>query len=334
MTKPFRDFLYLDNEIVSDLYGQIFQEEIIGKMLSTGNMSSSQKSDTTGYSESESSDANGVGSIGLISAGITNSESSSTSKEEQLVSTEEINSNESITMALNNFKYTKVVEKLQNSKLLKSSSQGQHEFAQISGSFEYYDFELDRDIFNFDKIIEFMYTTYYNDRNQFFDVNTIKSDYKNAAQSIAKNKVMSPFKSTQEAKDYYKKIDGMFSYRNMAGVSQSLSDIFQNTVILLSSNNEIVICSKKFLKTNSISLTMSKKINATVIGRVMNDPELPIDATKTENYIVKDSNGKPNTKSLLNNGAAFMVMNYLQHFVNLDPSKSLYIIQAIGVEYS
>lgn len=333
MTKTFKDFLYLDSEFVSDLYGQIFQEEIIEKILSTGNLSSEQKSEMTGHSESESTDTNGIGSIGIMSAGISNSDAVSNSKEEQLISTEEINSNESVTMALNNFKYTKVVEKLQSSNLLKSSSQKQHEFIEVSGSFEYYDFELDHNIFNFDRIIEFMYTTYYNDKKQFFDISTIKNDYKNASLSKFSNKVKSPFKTIKEATDYYEKINGMFSYRNMAVVSNSLSEIFQNNVMLLSNNNEIVICNKNFLKTNSISLTMSKKINATVIGRVINDPELPIDATKTENYIEQDSNGQPNTKSLLNGGAAFMIMNYLQHFVNLEPSKKLYIVQAIGVEY-
>lgn len=179
-----------------------------------------------------------------------------------------------------------------------------------------------------------MFTTHYNGNNQFFDIDNIKSDYKNAALSISSKKVRSPFKNIEEAKEFHKKLDGIFNFRNMSVISESLSTIFRDNILLLSNNNEIVICNKKFLKTTSVSLIMSKKINATVIGRVINNPELPIDATNSKNYIPEDSEGNKITGSMLNGGAAFIIMNYLQHFVNLDVEKNLYIIQAIGVEYS
>lgn len=136
MAKTFKDFLYLDNDIVSDLYGQIFQEEIIGKILSAGNASTEQKADTTGRTQSDTTDVQGGGNIGVASASILNSNSVSTSSEEQILSTEELNTNESVTMALNNFKYTKVIENLQNSDLLNSDFSKQHEFIRTKDTFE------------------------------------------------------------------------------------------------------------------------------------------------------------------------------------------------------
>ena len=335
MTKPFKDFLYLDSDFVSDLYGQIFQEEIIEKILSTGNTSAEQSSTSTGNSESDSAAFKGNGSVGVVSMGTEYTGTASSNEEEQFISIEEINSAESVTVALNNFKYSKVVENLRASDLINiSQPHKQYDFIEINNSFEYYDFEKNVEIFNFDKMVEFMYTTHYTSRKQFFDIDVIKSDYKNAGISISNKKPNSPFKTVQEAEEYRSQLNGIFNFRNMDIVSDRLSAIFQNNVLLLSSTNEIVICNKKFLKTNSVSLIMSKKINATIVGRVINNPELANDTNDIKNYFEMNEDEKTLPSSLLNGGASFFIMNYLQNFFQLDPDKQLYIIQAMGVEYS
>lgn len=335
MSFNYKDFLYLDNDFVADLYGQIYQEEIIEKILNAGNASIEQTGDVVGNSESETGEFSGGGSLAIASLGASYNSSSTSHKEEQVIFSEETNSSESVTVAINNFKYTKVIEGLENSGLLDAGlSLKQHSFLTIHDTFEYYDFELDNDIFSFDNIIEFMYTDYYTAKNQFFNVETIKSDYKNAATSVSGKKPKSPFKSIQEAEDYLNKLGGVFNFKYLEVVSKNLATIFKGNILLLSNNNHIIICNKKFLKTNSASLIMSKEINATVTGRVINNPEMPIDATKIENYVTLNENGQPNTKSMLTGGAAFMIMNYLQHFTRVDANSNLFIIQAIGVEYS
>lgn len=335
MSFKFKDFLYLDSDFVADLYGQIYQEEIIEKILSSGLSSNEGSVKSVSSSESDSTVIHAGGSLGIASMSGDFSEAVTNSEEEQILFSEETNSNESVTMALNNFKYTKVVENLENKKLLNSvAPHKQYEFIKIDNTFEYYDFDLSSVIFNFNNIVTFLYTTYYNEQEQFFNFESIISDFRNAKQSVKSKKVKSPFENLDQAKSYIESMRGAFTYRNMEVVSNSLATIFKENILLLSNNNEIVICSKEFLKTNSVSLTMSKRIKATVIGRVINNPIESVDANDIGNFLKTDENGDFDTSSMLNGGASFMIMNYLQNFMNIKVEKNLYIIQALGVEYS
>ncbi|UDE94904.1 hypothetical protein LHA31_10135 [Carnobacterium viridans] len=315
MTKQLRDFLYIDEDIVENLYAQLYQKEIVEQIFNDSSQSGISQNNSETTSSTDGIKPSVTASAVVLKAQISGSSSITDTNKTAVVTSESQGVSESTKFALNRFKYSEVIDSLRDKGLLKDKYDFQkYDFLEIENNFRYFDYDQHTDIYDHEGMLILLFANYYITHDREITYDKIISDLSAAKVAVKNIKKLSFFENQADAKEFIAIYASSLNFRRVGLVSIHLNKIFKNNVLFFSKENDLVICNKNFLKTDTLLLTLSQNVSAKVIGKVINDPTLIMDTGDVSNYFTDDERL---TSDLINAGASFLVMNYLQNFYGL-----------------
>lgn len=337
MTKVLKDFIYLDEDLVDSLYAQLYQKEIVEQIFNDSSQSGVTQNNQNSSTETDEVSPMVGASVGVAKAQINGRTSSSETISNSVVTSESQGASESTKFALNRFKYLEVLDELSDKDLLKNSEElNQYSFIELENTFKFYDFSQHVEAYDHESSLMLLFANYYIEHEREISLEAIQDDLKKAKVAVKHSNKLDFFNDQEDARKFIKIYRSTLNFRRIGIVSTALNKIFKNNVLFLSDNNELIICNKSFLKTDTLLLTLSKNVRAKVVGKIINDTAIMMDTDDISNYLTKD-NSTSEEKGLhpnyINAGASFLTMNYLQHFYGVKKELPVKFIQAVGIEY-
>ncbi|WP_198546701.1 DUF6414 family protein [Alteribacter populi] len=323
------EFMYLDMEFVNSISAQFFQGNILEMYLKEELGMGQEVVDQYGTNQTKKS-----GYSSGINLAVTGkhegSEESGSHESKSLKEQETQNTSESMKIAINEYAYNNVVKKMRENDLIKTSKISEkYDYLETAKTFKYIDFKAHSNIYNFEKMIELVM---YNHEHGFLPFDKIR-DHINHAKGMVKKRAKKVKGTTiipdeNAAHSFLDQFNSMAIFETIEKLSNYMNDIFSDHFILLSEDNELVICKKQNLKVPSITLTLSGEVEVKVFGKVLNENTNEVEVEDINSLIKNDS-----SEELLSKGAGFFISIYLTYMYGLKPNKPFSLVHPMGIQF-